>query len=328
MSDRKSLGTGTAVFGEYMLVLGMVFLTVFVSLINEDGAKLLDLALSCGKADGEYAGAVATAYSGRTGLKNMTVTWRTHENAELLTALKKSACAGSDKGRKTGKAHGKSASASDKSGKNRGVHPSSGKTGNSSGMSQKSAEPYVILILPDDYSDYVYSEDDYRYADMVTDCSDLGTGMSTDEPPAPGNDSFPLADTEMKGIGMRPEIITLKNIGAPDRVRLFALFMEKRLRRHGFPLLLTAVFTVCAMTDACIRRRINLLKGVTVTPLKNRIWKLIPLVFIIPATMVIIRLCRDTAGYELLLGLMGVLFAGAVREYIVNFPQVTGKMDG
>ena len=109
------------------------------------------------------------------------------------------------------------------------------------------------------------------------------------------------------------------------QIRLFALFMEKRLRRHGFPLLLTAVFTVCAMTDACIRRRINLLKGVTVTPLKNRIWKLIPLVFIIPATMVIIRLCRDTAGYELLLGLMGVLFAGAVREYIVNFPQVTGN---
>ena len=328
MSDRKSQSTGTAVFGEYMLVLGMVFLTVFVSLINEDGAKLLDLALSCGKADGEYAGAVATAYSGRPGLKNITVTGRTHENAELLTALKKSACASSDKGRKTGKAHGKSASSPDKSGKNRGVHPSSGKTGHSSGMSQKSAEPYVILILPDDYSDYVYFEDDYRYADMVTDCSDLGTGMSTDEPPAPGNDSSPLADTEMKGIGMRPEIITLKNIGAPDRIRLFALFMEKRLRRHGFPLLLTAVFTVCAMTDACIRRRINLLKGVTVTPLKNRIWKLIPLVFIIPANMVIIRLCRDTAGYELLLGLMGVLFAGAVREYIVNFPQVTGKMDG
>ena len=88
MSDRKSQSTGTAVFGEYMLVLGMVFLTVFVSLINEDGAKLLDLALSCVKADGEYAGAVATAYSGRTGLKNITVTGRTHENAELLTALK------------------------------------------------------------------------------------------------------------------------------------------------------------------------------------------------------------------------------------------------
>lgn len=122
-------------------------------------------------------------------------------------------------------------------------------------------------------------------------------------------------------------VISGIRLGAADRIRLYAAFLSRRFSRHGYLFTVFFVLTAYAVADACLRRRINLLRGVTVTPLKNGLWKRLPALTAFAGIMSFLYVCSDSLAFDAWLGFIVIVWWKTLRECVVNLPQVAGVMD-
>ncbi len=123
-----------------------------------------------------------------------------------------------------------------------------------------------------------------------------------------------------------PRYISVPQLKASDRIILFQLLLEKRLRHWLYVFTVIPVLIIHGILDGCIQRRINLLGDIQVTPVKNRIYVMLPAVIPVLCTVALVRVGEDSVPWQLWPGLISVLSWTVVREFTVNLPQIGGRI--
>ena len=62
------------------------------------------------------------------------------------------------------------------------------------------------------------------------------------------------------------------------------------------------------------------------TPVKNRIYVMLPAVIPVLCTVALVRVGEDSVPWQLWPGLISVLSWTVVREFTVNLPQIGGRI--